>query len=65
MDFWGHSGKVDAIVPCAWLSGSAEYEGDSVSRSVSGFADPLSRVSVNLYGAPALTSKTSDPTSRT
>jgi hypothetical protein len=55
LDFWGHSGKVDAIVPYTWLSGSADFEGETVDRSVSGFADPLFRVSVNLYGAPAMT----------
>jgi hypothetical protein len=54
LDFWGHSGKVDGIVPYTWLSGSADYDGETVSRSVSGFGDPLFRVSVNLYGAPAL-----------
>jgi hypothetical protein len=54
MDFWGLSGKVDAVVPYTWLSGSADYLGESVTRNVSGFADPLFRVSVNLYGAPAL-----------
>lgn len=55
LDLWGKSGKVDAIVPFTWLSGSALYDGDPVSRSVSGFGDPLFRVSVNLYGAPAMT----------
>jgi len=54
MDFWGLSGKVDAVVPYTWLSGTADYMGEPVSRNVSGFADPLFRVSVNLYGAPAL-----------
>ena len=57
LDFWGRSGKVDAIVPYTWLSGSAEVDGEPVTRSVSGFGDPLFRVSVNLYGAPALTLK--------
>ena len=54
LDFWGHSGKIDGIVPYTWLSGSADFDGEPVSRSVSGFGDPLFRVSVNLYGAPAL-----------
>jgi hypothetical protein len=54
IDFWGHSGKVDAIVPYTWLSGSANFDGEPLTRSVSGFGDPLFRVSVNLYGAPAL-----------
>lgn len=55
LDLWGKSGKVDAIVPFTWLSGSALFNGEPVNRSVSGFADPLFRLSVNLYGAPAMT----------
>jgi hypothetical protein len=55
LDLWGKSGKIDAIVPFTWLSGSALYNGEQISRSVSGFADPLFRLSVNLYGAPAMT----------
>ena len=54
LDFWGTSGKFDAIVPYSWLSGSAQYLGEPVTRDVSGFADPRFRISVNLYGAPAL-----------
>jgi hypothetical protein len=54
LDFWGHSGKIDGIVPYTWLSGSADFDGEPLTRSVSGFGDPLFRVSVNLYGAPAL-----------
>jgi hypothetical protein len=42
-------------VPYTWLAGSALYRGSTVERDVSGFGDPLLRVSVNLYGAPALT----------
>ncbi len=55
LDLWGTSGKFDVIVPYTWLSGSAVYQGDTVQREVNGFGDPLVRVSVNLYGAPALT----------
>ena len=55
LDFWGKSGKFDVIVPYSWLSGTAEYAGDSVRRVVNGFSDPRFRLSVNLYGAPALT----------
>jgi hypothetical protein len=53
-DVLGLSAKFDAIVPYTWLSGSAEYQGEPVERDVNGFADPRFRVSVNLYGAPAL-----------
>jgi hypothetical protein len=54
LDLWGHSGKIDVILPLGRLEGSALYKGESVSREVTGPADPLVRVSVLLYGAPAL-----------
>ena len=57
LDLWGMSGKVDAIVPYTWLSGTADYQGQPVERTVSGFANPAFRLSINLYGAPALTLK--------
>ncbi len=50
----GKSAKVDIIVPYSWLDGSATFQGESVERIVDGFADPRFRLSVNLYGAPAL-----------
>jgi hypothetical protein len=54
LDFWGKSAKFDVIAPFSWLSGSADYEGQPLQRQVSGFNDPAFRLSVNLYGAPAL-----------
>ena len=54
LDVWGRSGKVDVVLPYAWLSGSADVAGQPRKREVSGFADPRLRFSVNLYGAPAL-----------
>jgi len=57
LDFWGRSGKIDFVAPYTWLSGTAELDGEPVSRNVSGFSDPRFRVSVNLYGAPSLTMK--------
>jgi hypothetical protein len=57
LDLWGKSGKFDAIVPYTWLSGTADYRGEPVQRTVSGFARPAFRLSINLYGAPALTLK--------
>jgi hypothetical protein len=57
LDLWGKSAKFDVIVPYSWLSGSAELAGQPVERNVSGFADSRFRLSVNLYGAPALTLK--------
>jgi hypothetical protein len=55
LDLWGMSGKFDVIAPYTWLSGSAVYQGDPVQRQVNGFADPLVRLSINFFGAPALT----------
>ena len=57
LDLWGMSAKFDAIVPYTWLSGTADYKGETVARKVDGFANSAFRLSVNLYGAPALTLK--------
>jgi hypothetical protein len=54
LDLWGKSGKFDVIAPYTWLSGTADYAGQPVQRQVNGFNDPKFRLSVNLYGAPAL-----------
>jgi len=54
IDVLGLSGKVDVILPYAWLSGSALVAGRPRERDISGFGDPRFRLSVNLYGAPAL-----------
>jgi hypothetical protein len=55
LDLWGKSAKFDTNVPYSWLSGSADYMGQTLTRRVNGFGDPAFRLSVNLYGAPALT----------
>jgi hypothetical protein len=57
LDLWGTSGKVTAIVPYTWLRGSADYGGQPVQREVDGLSDARFGLSVNLYGAPALTLK--------
>jgi hypothetical protein len=57
LDLWGMSGRFDVIAPYTWLSGSANFNGAPVERVVNGFADPAFRLSINLYGAPALTLK--------
>ena len=54
LDVWGLSGKFLAALPMAETSGSAKVAGQGRDRDVFGLADPLLRVSVNLYGAPAL-----------
>ena len=57
LDLWGKSAKLNVIVPFTGLTGTADYAGQPVSRDVSGFGDPLVKLSVNLYGAPALSLK--------
>lgn len=52
---WGMSAKFDAIAPYSWLSGTANFAGQPVERAVSGLGDARFRLSVNFYGAPALT----------
>lgn len=54
VNLWGKSGKLTAIVPYTWLSGSADFAGQTIQREVDGLADSRFRLSVNLYGAPAL-----------
>ncbi len=46
--------QVRRVVPYVWLSGSTRFAGEPVERIVEGAADPQFRLSVNLYGAPAL-----------
>jgi hypothetical protein len=57
LDLWGKSAKLNVIVPYSDLSGTADFAGQPVEREVSGFADPLFKLSVNLHGAPALSLK--------
>jgi hypothetical protein len=54
LDLWGKSAKFDVIVPYMSLSGTALFAGTPVERDVDGPLDPRFRLSVNLYGAPAL-----------
>ncbi len=54
LDFWGQSGTFALIVPYAWLSGTGEVAGQSRSVDRAGLTDITLRLSVNLYGAPAL-----------
>jgi hypothetical protein len=53
-DIGGRTGKFDMIVPYTRLFGSAEYAGDPIERAVTGFNRPAFRLSVNLFGSPAL-----------
>jgi hypothetical protein len=57
LDVWGKAGKFDVIVPYAKLSGTALVAGEPRDRECAGFGDPRFRLSVLLYGAPALSLK--------
>jgi hypothetical protein len=57
LDLWGKSAKFDVGMPYSDLSGTANYAGQPIEREVSGFGDPSFRLSINLYGAPALSLK--------
>lgn len=54
LNIGGLSGKFDMILPYAWLSGSADFQGQTVYRDISGLGDPRLRMSVNFLGAPAI-----------
>ncbi len=54
LDFGGQSATFALIVPYAWLSASGEVAGQSRSVKRAGLTDVALRLSVNLYGAPAL-----------
>jgi hypothetical protein len=55
LDLGGKSAKFDAILPITWLSGTAQLAGQPIERTIDGLGDARLRLSVNLYGAPALT----------
>jgi hypothetical protein len=65
LDVWGRAGKLDAVLPYAWASGTATVAGQPREREVSGFGDPRVRFSVLLHGAPALSSTALAGTRRT
>jgi hypothetical protein len=53
----GQSAKFDGIVPTSSFSAQGIANGQPAERQMSGFGDPRFRVSVNLFGAPALSAK--------
>jgi hypothetical protein len=57
LDFWGESGTISVALPYAWVSASGDLEGQPQNIDRSGFADLGIRLSVNLYGAPALSTQ--------
>jgi hypothetical protein len=57
LDVFGHAAKVDALVPIAFGTFKGTVNGEFLTRSPSGLADPRVRFMVNLLGAPALEPK--------
>ena len=57
LDIAGRSAKFDVIAPVTDLSGTVEFDGQQLRRDISGLADPRFRLSVNFFGAPALSLK--------
>src|SRR3569833_86619 len=56
-DLLGQSAKFDVIVPYSEFSAHGTVADMPRGREMNGFADPRFRVSVNLFGAPALSLK--------
>lgn len=56
-DVFGQSAKFDMIVPYSAFSAHGLVAGSPREREMNGFGDPRFRVSVNLFGAPALSLK--------
>lgn len=57
VDCWGQSGSVALVVPYVWLSASGDVLEQQRSVDRTGLSDVSLRLSVNLYGAPALSLK--------
>lgn len=56
IDVAGQSGNLSLTVPYAELTGFGKFKGQNMHAAADGMSDPLIKASVNLYGAPALTS---------
>jgi hypothetical protein len=57
LDIAGKSAKAGVILPYASLNADGYLDGNYVTREQIGFADPAFYLSLNLYGAPALSLK--------
>jgi hypothetical protein len=57
LDIAGKSAKFDVVAPVTDLSGSVDLDGEQLRRDISGLGDPRFRLSVNFFGAPALSLK--------
>jgi hypothetical protein len=57
IDFWGQSGGLSIVMPYAWLSASGDVLEQQRTVDRTGLSDLTLKLSVNLYGAPALSLK--------
>jgi hypothetical protein len=57
VNFWGQSGSVAIVLPYAWLSASGDVFEQQMKVNRTGLADLTMRLSINLYGAPAVSLK--------
>jgi Putative MetA-pathway of phenol degradation len=57
IDFWGQSGSIALVTPYAWLSATGDVFEQHMKVDRTGLADLTLKLSVNLYGAPALSLK--------
>jgi hypothetical protein len=57
LDIAGKSAKFDVIAPATDLSGSVDFDGQRLRRSISGLSDAKFRLAVNFLGSPALSLK--------
>jgi hypothetical protein len=48
LDVFGKSGKLNVVVPYAWLSGTGKLNEVAKRRTIDGLADPAVRFSVNI-----------------
>ena len=53
-DVLGHNAKLDVFLPFSSLDGTAQRQGNDVSRDISGIGDTKVRFTFNLFGAPSL-----------
>ena len=57
LDFWGQSGGLSIVMPYAWVAASGEVFEQQRTVDRTGLTDLTLKLSVNLYGAPALSLK--------
>jgi hypothetical protein len=57
IDFWGQSGGVSIVMPYAWLSATGNVFEQQKKVDRTGLSDMVLKISVNLFGAPALSLK--------